>query len=238
MKAMHRLLPLLLGLVWAQSALGVSVTNGDFGTGDFTGWTLDTDGFPGTANDFQVVGSPGDYQAEIQADYWSTPGDIASTPLNDVFVANTLHQELDTALSPGAMMRLTFDWVFTGEDGDPVSGDVFTVALHDGMDNLYGADGTLGFLVHPRANYGSGFFSALLDTSTFANTTGWLLEFQLSVGVNVSGEPNGFGSIIQINNVELIEVTGAPTPSSVTLLALGLSLLLSGWGDRGKRRFR
>lgn len=225
MKLLQRLIPLLLALAWTQSAHGVSVTNGDFGTGDFTGWTLDTDGFPGTANDFQVVGSPGDYMAQINADYWSIPGDITSTPENDVFISNVLAQELDTALSPGSLMRLTFDWLFFGQDGDTASGDVFSAALSDGLGNLYDANGVMGFLINPSQVYGSGSFNAFLDRTTFANSAGWLLQFQLDVGVNVFGEPNGFGSTLQIRNVALTEVAQTPVPPSPILVFLGLLVL-------------
>ena len=130
-----------LALAVAPAALAVNLTNGDFATGDFFGWTRDTDGGPGGSPDFSIVGPAGAYAARLEADYWSDPGNTASTPRNTVLFANTLVQELDTTLSPGGAMRLTFDWLFTGEDGDPASGDTFSVALNDGRGNLYGADG-------------------------------------------------------------------------------------------------
>ncbi len=237
MNLMRRLsclsLSLLLAVAWSQSALGALVINGDFGTGDFSGWTLDTDGLPGTANDFHIVGTPGGYQAEIRADYWSRPGDLTSAPLNDVFVANTLYQELDTDLSPGAMMRLTFDWVFTGEDSDAVSGDVFSVALNDGLGNLYGPSGAPGYLINPQRVYGSGSFKAVLDSVAFANTSGWLLEFQLLVGADGNGLPNGLGSNARIANVALAEFVGMPVPASALLLAFGIPLMLRGGRRHG-----
>jgi len=155
--------------VGGGSPCGHPPYDGDFATGDFTGWTTDTDGGPGSSSDLRVSGSPGAYRAQLDADYWSVPGTITSTPLNTVLFANSLSQGLDTALSTGAAMRLTFDWLFTGEDGDATSGDIFSVALNDGLGNLYGADGLLGFLIDPATLYGSGSFSAVLDRTRFGN---------------------------------------------------------------------
>lgn len=217
-------------LLWATlavspAALAVGLANGDFATGDFTGWTLDTDGSPGSPPDFEVVGSPGAFAAALRADYWSTPGDLSSTPLTSVFIANTLAQELDTALSPGARMRLTFDWLFEGEDGGAGSGDSFSAYLNDGLGQFYGADGLLGFLVEPTSLYGSGTFSAVLDTAAFANRSGWFLDVALGVGVDAANQPNGLGSTLRIANVALTEFIPAPAPAPLALLALGLPLL-------------
>jgi len=222
-RAAALLFPLALAL--APAALAVNLTNGDFGTGDFTGWTRDTDGGPGGSRDFSIVGSPGAYAAQLQADYWSDPGNTASTPRNTVLFANTLVQELDTTLSPGAAMRLTFDWLFTGEDGDLASGDTFSVALNDGQGNLYGADGLLGFLIDPSRLYGNGTYSAVLDRTRFGNQAGWFLEVQLGVGVDESGQPNGFGSTVQFSNAALTQFYDAPAPAPLALVLLGLPLL-------------
>lgn len=222
-RAAALLLP--LALLGPASALAAGFINGDFATGDFTGWGIDTDGSPGGSSDFNVVGAPGTYRARIAADYWSPPDDIAGTAQNAVLFANTLYQELDTALSPGAAMRLTFDWLFTGADGDPASGDRFSVALNDGLGNLYGADGLLGFLIDPRTSYASGSFSAVLDPTRFANQPGWFLDVQLGVSIDGAGNPNGFGSTVQLGNVALTESFAAPTPAPLALLLIGLPLL-------------
>ena len=214
-----------LALAVAPAALAVSLTNGDFATGDFTGWTRDTDGGPGGSPDFSVVGSTGAYAARLEADYWSDPGNTTSNPRNSVLFANTLVQELDTALSPGAAMRLTFDWLFTGEDGDPASGDTFSVALNDGQGNLYGADGLLGFLIDPSRLYGNGTYSAVLDRTRFGDQANWFLEVQLGVGVDTTGQPNGYGSTVQFSNASLTQFYDAPTPAPLALVLLGLPLL-------------
>ena len=207
----------------ATPVVAAALTNGDFETGDFTGWSLDTDGFPGSGNDFKVVGSPGSYSARVEADYWDPPGDIFGTPLNDVFFANTLYQELDTTVVPGEEILLSFDWVFNGEDGDPSSSEIFFVGLNDGTGDYYGADGTLGFLIDPTTSYGNGSFTTLLDVARFGNASGWYLDFQLGVGADAFGEPNGVGSFVEISNVGLEAVrASAPTPATWLLLAAGV----------------
>jgi hypothetical protein len=232
---------LLAALAVPPAARASGIANGNFATGDFTGWTRDTDGagLGSSGSDFAIVGAPGPYSARIEADYSSTPGDISSVSLDSVLFANTLTQALDTTLPPGAAIRLTFDWLFTGEDGDPTSGDIFSVALNDGLGNLYGADGLPGFLIDPRTLYGSGSFSALLDTASFGNRTGWWLDFQLGVGIDPLGQPNGFGSAVQIGNVALTEVFAAPIPAPLALVLLGLPVLASSAKParpRGKNR--
>lgn len=224
MKVMQRMLPPLLALAWAQSALGVSVINGDFGTGDFTGWMLDTDGAASSGSDFSVVNTPGGRQARIDVDYWRSPGDIASAPVSEALVYNALFQELDTALAPGNLIRLSFDWLFTGEDGANDTGDIFSVGLNDGTGDLYGADGLLGFLISPTNLYGSGNVDTLLDSGRFANA-GWLLEFQLLIGSDAGGSPNGLGSSLYIANVQVAEFTPTPVPGPLSLLSLALPIL-------------
>jgi len=217
-------------LLTTAPATAVSLTNGDFETGDFFGWSLDTDGFPGGPADFSVVGSPGNFAGRIEADYWDVPGNTATIPLNDVFFANTLYQGLDTTAAPGSTVELSFDWTFDGQDGDPLAGEIFSVGLNDGLGNYFGADGGFGFLIDPTTTYGAGHFAAQLDPATYLNVPGWSLDVQLEVGVDPNTfEPNGFGSFVQIDNVALNAQTptppAVPEPSTLALLALGLAAM-------------
>jgi len=198
-----------------------SIANGDFSTGDFTGWSQDIDG-SGTPtfglNDF-LIASPNN-AARIEIDYWLTPGDTTSTANDEAWFASTLYQGLDLSASAGQNLVLSFDWSFSGQDS--LFDENFLVALGDGTGDYYGADGNLGFLLNPL-DYGSGAYSIILDSS-FANTTGWTLEFQMNTGFD------GYGSYIEIDNVSLDAVSKAatvPEPSVLFLMVSGLICLVS-----------
>jgi len=208
----------------AGSAVAASITNGDFGDG-LNGWSLDTDGLGAPDltlySDFGVEAVGGGNVARIEADYYATPGDWTSVPFNQVYyAANTLYQGLDLSAA-GLDLYLGFDWEFGGEAAD--TDEVFFVGLNDGTD-FYGADGQLGFLLEATA-YGSGTFSTQLDSATFANATGWSLDFQLGM----TGY-DAYGSYVRIGNVTLEARGGteppiAPVPEPGTLLLLGSGLV-------------
>ena len=212
---------LLIVPVTTQAA---NITNGDFQTNDFTGWTQDVDGLGAPApgfNDFSIVQpTAGNYAARIEADYWSTPGNPnTGTPLDATFFANTLYQSLDLSGLPGQNLTLSFDWTFSGQNQDPnLLDETFFVALGDGSGNYYDANGGLGFLLN-RDTYGSGTFSTTLDSS-FLNALGWTLEFQLGAGLD------GYGSFARIDNVSLnaasASTNNVPEPTVLWLMGLGL----------------
>ena len=200
---------------------GATIINGDFETGDFTGWSLDTDGFPAdpaTTNDFEVVDQGGDQKARIEIDYFETPGDFFSTPLNDAFFANTLYQSIDTSAPSGSELRLSFNWLLGGE-ASPFGNDSFIVGLGDGSGNLFDETGNFGFLLS-TSQFVGGSYSTTLDYAAFANQPGWTLEFQLVSNFDA------YGSYVDIDNVELdAAVTQVLNPSSPLLLLAGLA----GW---------
>ena len=198
-----------------------NITNGDFSSG-FTGWEQDVDAFgPPTSglNDFTITAGEA---ARIEADYWLTPGDTKelSDAKDEVIFANTLYQGLDLSASAGQDLVLSFDWVFSGEGSVD---EFFLVAL--GFDYGTGAidyhdeTGNIGYLLE-QTTYGSGTYSTILDSS-FANATGWTLDFQM-----VLDGYNGFGSNAVIDNVSLSAVTNTsnnvPEPAVIWLMGLGL----------------
>jgi hypothetical protein len=218
------------------TSMAAGINNGDFATGDFTGWSLDTDGASGTTPDFQVEPSGTDYHARIEADYWSTPGDTSSTPQDQVLFANTLYQKLDLSAAPGAQLLLSFDWEFGGENASFDENLVF--ALGDGKGDFYDADGNLGFLLNP-SSYGSGTFSVMLD-SAFNNTSNWW-----AIGLQMSAGFDGNGSYVNIDNVTLTATSPTPpvpggTPHPVPLafapLLSSAVLLVFGMAASRKRK--
>lgn len=224
-----------MGAILSAVALPVvagaaGIDNGDFATGSLAGWSLDTDGSPGQAPDFSVVGAPGAYAARIEADFFATPGTIESTASDRVFLANTLHQALDTTAPPTEPLTLSFDWTFGGQDGAAAGGETFLVGLGNGTGVLHGADGRPGHLVAPTSTYGSGTTSVQLDPAAFNGVPGWTIEFQLGVGVDpATYEPNALGSFVEIRNVALPE----PVGSAPLLVGIGALCLV-----RGARRKR
>ncbi len=194
-----------------------NINNGDFQSNNFSGWSQDVDGVGAPIaglSDFSIVEpSSGNYAARIEADHWSIPGDTLSTAQDEVFFANTLFQGIDLSATAGQDLVLSFDWTFSGEE--TLFDENFLVALGDGSGDYYGADGSLGFLLNPTA-YGAGTFSTTLDSS-FANSLGWTLEFQMNAGFD------GFGSYATIDNVSLSAVDRAvPAPAAIWLLGIGL----------------
>ncbi len=89
---------------------------------------------------------------------------------------------------------------------------------NDGTGNYYEEDGNLGFLFNPL-DYASGSYSITLDNS-FANTTGWTLDFQMNGGFD------GFGSYPTIDNVSLNTVlqpiNNIPEPTVLWLMGIRL----------------
>jgi len=209
-----------LALFIPNLSSATNLTNGDFSSGDFSGWSQDIDGLGeplAGLNDFSLEESPmGEYAAHIETDFWSTAGDTGSTPRNEAFFASTLYQGLDLTASAGQNITLSFDWSFTGEES--AFDENFIVGLGDGSGNYHGADGTLGFLLNPM-EYGSGTYSATLNTA-LNNTTGWALEFQLNTGFD------GYGSKIVIDNVSLSTVSAVPVPAAVWLMGSALAGLI------------
>ena len=229
-------LPILL-LVVSQSALAVPMlTNGDFETGDFSGWTVgSTQSSPFTGQIF----SPG-YTAIARndantANAWAIrntsanyfPGNPA-TPISGHSAFNgfdgspgVLYLEQDFLFSGGtSTAAFSFDWAL--QSNCCVNRDLrnFSVNLLDSTDSLISTifDYTrpAGYLddwnIEHEAFDLSGLFSSLsADTYT--------LEFKINIPENYSG-PAQFA----IDNISLdIETASVPEPESLALLALGLA---------------
>lgn len=184
------------------------ITNGDFQTGDFSGWQLDTDGALGVSPDFQIINNAGNYSARIEADAAD----------DEVYFANTLIHSVDLSNTPGNDLILKFDWSFYSSTN--FSDEYFLVGMHDGTGNYYNADKNLGFLFYVADN-GSGTFSTNLNA--FENLSGWTLEFQLLAGID------GEASHITLDNVSLSSIpqqTTVPLPGSIVAFISGLFAML------------
>jgi hypothetical protein len=219
----------LVGLLTPAITSAAGINNGGFSTENFNGWSLDTDGFGEPtlgSSDFTVVESASNNpSARVEVDFFSTAGDSNSSKQGEAFFANTLFQEMDLTLPDGFegtpsqwQIQLNFDWAFGGEQLN--FDDNFLVAIGDGSGNYFDEAGNTGFLLNPES-YGSGSFSVLMSPD-FNNTLGWTLEFQLDNGID------GYGSYIQIDNIDLVAVSNVPVPAAFWLFSsclFGLRLI-------------
>ena len=210
------LLTLLGGAGLPAAVSAAAIANGGFETGDFTGWSLDSDGFdfaypsPSGDEDFQIVGVPGKHQARIEIGFNTDVG----------LFANTLYQALNLSAAPGMELVLSFEWAFAGVDDPDAPDERFAAGLSLSGGGYFGADGQPGTLLDALVYGDNGSFSAVLDQS-FNNALGWVLEFQ----INTDGL-NDFGSYVLIDNVTLTERPAAGVPAPAGLFLPGLLLVM------------
>lgn len=226
---------LIAMLVFSLSTVNVGATaivNGNFQTGDFSGWSKDTDGLGdfSSGNDFSILGSGSDFSAKIEVDHFSTPGDMFSTPVDDVFfAANTLFQELDftTSLNNSFMLNIDFSVMSQLTSADAAFiGDSFLIGLNDGTGSYYDQNGNLGFLVAPSEI--DGVFSQTLSfelDNSFANQSGWFLEFQVGLGFDDDFNTDAFGSSLLLNSVSLLDTPTAEVAAPATLLMFSFAMV-------------
>jgi len=213
----------LLTLCLASSnTFGAAITNGDFSSCDYSGWSKDTDGFGdvSTGNDFSMVNNAGDCSAEINIDHFSTPGDVFSSPIDDAWFANSLSQELDLTAAVDSTFSLEIDFSVDSEvdsSNPDFFADYFLIGLSDGID-LFNGDGLLGSFYEADID---GFLNYSLTfeiANSFVNQSGWFLDFQLLTTID------GYGSSFILNSASLTEVESSevPEPAALSLLSLGL----------------
>lgn len=213
----------VLSLMLCAPLAQANIINGDFASCDFSGWQQDSDGLgsPENTTDFTIENNAGNCSAIILVD----DGASASA----MFV-NTLFTELDLTASPTDTMTLSFDWAFSGTDGDPVFGDYFSVFLSGPDGGIFGRDGQPGFLIEPVSSYGSDSFSTIIDPTLY-NSVGWTLEFQVFDAFSPTDD--ALFSVLNIDNVQL-STQGVDVSAPATGILMSLSLMLA---YRGRRHF-
>jgi hypothetical protein len=226
------LIAILVFSLSTVNAGAAAIVNGNFQTGDFSGWNKDTDGAHNdpSFNDFSIVGNPGDYSAQIEVDAFSPPGDLLGTPLDKVFFANTLYQALDLTAASTSTFLLSLDFAvdseITSQHGSFIA-DYFFIGLHDGNGNYVDGTGATGSLVDSTDV--DGVFSYSLDftlDNSFVNQTGWSLDFQLVVGLD-GPDPDAYASTFLLNSASLTEVealmVSVPEPGSALIFSFALA---------------
>lgn len=200
-------------LTLSANASANLISNGDFSTCDFTGWNKDTDGFGDISygNDFEIDSARGGCRAAINVDYFDPIGDPFGIPVSEAWFANTLFQELDFTGNTDSTFELTISYEASAEGGYTEPSfipDYFLIGLNDGAGNYYNENGNLGFLIGPTDIDGAFRNEVTFNIdSSFANQTGWFLDFQVDIGWDGdTGYSDAFGSTLYINSVEMAEV--------------------------------
>lgn len=233
----------LLAISLASSnTFAAVITNGDFSSCDYSGWNKDTDGFGDVSagNDFSVLNNGTQCSAQINVDHFSPAGDFTGTAIDEAFFANTLFQELDFSAATDSTFSLEIDFSVDSElaSVDPsFIADYFVIGLNDGTGNYYDGAGELGFLYEPTDIDGA--FNQVLTfelDNSFANQTGWFLDFQLNIGIDDFGFSDAFGSSFALNSAFLTEVENTTVSASAPATFGLLSLSLIGMFTQRKRR--
>jgi hypothetical protein len=173
-----------------------NIINGDFETGDLTGWQ--TDNGVSANEGVSVINGTLSQVAQIKAQ------------AEDGANGFTLFQNIDSYVASGSQFSLLFDWVFAGVD----TGESFSVSLFDGTD-YFAADGSYGDLFYTET-HGSGPVNLEIDFANFSSLSNWSLEFQLNTGFDFVDD----SALLQIDNVQFISNVSVPEPFSFGFLLL------------------
>jgi len=209
-------------IVAASQSQAALITNGNFAEScELSSWNQDTDGEGDQNNvvDFYISDSGSNCTANVSVGDW----DYSPT-----IIANTFWQELDLTGANDSTFLLSMDFsvdsVLTSIDEDYI-GDYLYIALGDGTGVYFDEDSQSGSLFEMVIDGYSSFVFDFNLASSFANQTGWSLEFQML------DDWDGFGSTLSINNVSLTEVLApsvdVPEPTSFSLFALGFAGLFT-----------
>jgi hypothetical protein len=223
-------LPILLTSLFCVNTQANIVTNGDLSSCDYSSWSKDTDGGGDFSfgNDFTINNYGTGCRAEINIDYFNTPGDINSAFVSEAWFANTLTHELNFTGDIGSTWALTvnFGGQVQGDDSNVgFIADSFALGLMGSSGDYYNETGGQGTLADGALN--NAFDNTLTFTldQSFTNTSGWSFDAQLFVNTNISGISDGYGSTLYVDELSLVEIVAevaeVPTPS------VGIFALLS-----------
>lgn len=215
----------LIALIFTLSVVQAGIiTNGEFETGDLSGWTLSGDGSASVLTGLGPLSPP---QGLYFALLGNGPGDVNFDELPDVA---TLSSNQFVVPSAGGTLMLKYSFLtaeFTGTSSDPTRLDSFLITL--GNTTLASGDVSLNtFQLISNGNPvsapdGSSFFEyiAFRTLSIPISAGTYTLQFQVAD----AGDGN-FDSGLLIDSVGVqANTSGVPEPRSVVFLSAGLAAL-------------
>jgi len=213
---MKRILPFLVlnTILISATCSAATITNGDFATCDYSGWSQASDLDPIAPDDFTIIDNGGTCSAQISAD------------LSDAF-GNILFQEIDLSASDSSQLWLSLDFSVDSalSDQAPLTADYFSVYLNDGSGNLFDQDMNFGALFDAiDINGAASYQQQILLADSYKNQTGWFLEFQINSNFDFEA------ASITVNSVALDAVEAVSAPAGLSLVVLGFAF--AGWRQR------
>ena len=193
------------GSVLVPTANAAIVTNGDFATGDFTGWTLFTtpngslgpsgSGLPAVTS-FNVTGSGAQNAATFE---------VGEVVFNSTQQGGGITQAVTL---PGGLISFSANIASLGVSGLNAEGGVFNVLL----------DGTTEDTLDIGPIDAGAVIRDTLSFTTTESAGAHTLEILITRPfLNATGTPDQF-----ITNIAISAATAVPEPTSLTLLAAGL----------------
>lgn len=212
----------LVGLVFHAhaSAQVVQFTNGNFETGDFTGWTVGVTSGGATAQQIVTtfdIDGPGPLGDSLTAQFSAGRATGVTTGEHGVTLTQTL------ALSAGVMYTFDFDWAAHRSPGQAANsqGGIFALMV-DSTEITRQAAGSTGSAT-PRFGHVVGNFTPVADGNYAVGV--WILR---PFTIPTPATPTLFQS------VDNFAVTTIPEPSSIGLMTVGALVMAKRW-RKGKR---
>jgi hypothetical protein len=213
----------LIFSIFTSTSFASLIVNGDFETGDFSGWLVSQSG----GSSQTVVSAIGDPElgASPTNDFYAFAGN-QSGPSQNVFWQSVVVPENLT------LANFSFDYAYQNFASDFSTLD--TLAIDDSSNQQFRVDILLGTSLFDSLNITDIVFSAIQTVSGESNTQAWtsfseditasLIGLQgEDVLVRFAQSDNQGAFDIGFDNVSLIaEVTDVPEPSSMAIFALAI----------------
>ncbi len=205
---------LALGIVSALSAHAQLVTNGDFETGDLTGWTsnsaLDNDPWAVISG---ISGDGGSYHGAYSGTYFASSGCVGTSCIGSDTSSNTNYMYEDLNTVANATYTVSFAFASGGAnegDGPPEGSQASSqeVASFEELLATFGGVTVVDLVDVVNTDY------VFFSENIVASGTTTRLEFQ-------NREDPGWSAL---DDISVTQVTATPEPGTI-LLGLGAALL-------------